>query len=416
MMLAVEIILTLIVSAACGSLLPYCAYLGLLALASLARPGSTTDSKSPTPSRRFLFVIPAHDEEQSIEATVRSCANVSYPRGDFEILVIADNCRDATAAIARIAGARVVEREDQHRKSKGYAFEDVFAQLEHSDDFDRFDALVAVDADTSVDPEILSAFAARLDQGDDWIQGYYTVRNPDHSWRTRLLTYAFALVNGIWLLGQDRLGLSAGLKGNGMCFSVRGLRRNPWRATSGLVEDMEFAWRLRLAGEHVRFARAARVYGEMVAHSGDAAVTQRQRWEVGRSALFHEFAPRVAAARSLGIGKRLAYLIELSMPPLVRLVSLAIAITSFSALVAWRFPLAFWPAVSLLVISGLAIVLYLISPFLAFGVPARYLLDFMHIPRYALWKAMVSRREKPATWIRTEREVLRSASGRGLGA
>ena len=55
-----------------------------------------------------------------------------------------------------------------------------------------------------------------------------------------MMTYAFSLTNGVWMLGLERLGLGVGLKGNGMCFSARGLRRFPWRA-HGLVEDMEFA-------------------------------------------------------------------------------------------------------------------------------------------------------------------------------
>ena len=66
------------------------------------------------------------------------------------------------------------------------------------------------------------------------------------------MTYAFSLFNGVMPLGQNALGTSAAFKGNGMCFSTRGLRRRPWKSY-GLVEDMEYSWTLRIAGEKIAF-------------------------------------------------------------------------------------------------------------------------------------------------------------------
>ena len=108
-----------------------------------------------------------------------------------------------------------------------------------------------------------------------------------------MMTYAFSLANGVWLLGLERLGLGVGLKGNGMCFSSRGLRRFPWRAY-GLVEDMEFALMLRARGERVRFLPEARVFGEMVSRGGPGAASQRRRWEAGRRSLRGKFAGPLA--------------------------------------------------------------------------------------------------------------------------
>src|SRR5262249_39063394 len=154
-------------------------------------------------------------------------------------------------------------------------------------------AAVLIDADTNVDPGLLRIFDRALGEGKDWVQGYYTVRNPDASWRTRMMTYAFSLANGVWMLGLDRLGLGVGLRGNGMCFSRRGLRRVPWEA-HGLVEDMEFAQILPVRGERVRFEPDARVFGEMVSRGGSGAASQRQRWEVGRRSLRGKFARPLA--------------------------------------------------------------------------------------------------------------------------
>ena len=167
-----------------------------------------------------------------------------------------------------------------------------------------------------VDPGLLPAFDAGLAEGKDWLQGYYTVRNPDASWRTRMMTYAFSLANGVWMLGLERLGLGVGLKGNGMCFSSRGLRRFPWRAY-GLVEDMEFALMLRARGERVRFLPEARVFGEMVSRGGPGAASQRRRWEAGRRALRGKFAGPLAGSESIGPYRKVMYLLDLFFPPLV---------------------------------------------------------------------------------------------------
>ncbi len=88
------------------------------------------------------------------------------------------------------------------------------------------------------------------------------------------MTYAFSLFNGVMHLGQNALGSSAGFKGNGMCFSTRGLRRRPWQCY-GLVEDMEYSWTLRVAGEKIGFQPDASVYGAMlgVGRSGGGRIS-----------------------------------------------------------------------------------------------------------------------------------------------
>src|SRR4029077_8227888 len=111
---------------------------------------------------------------------------------------------------------------------KGYAIDFLIEVLQESGEFESIDALVIVDADSTVDPYLLRAFDRELQSGHDWLQAYYTVSNPDESWRTRLLTYSFSLFNGVMPLGKARLGMSAALTGNGMCFSVKGLKRVPW--------------------------------------------------------------------------------------------------------------------------------------------------------------------------------------------
>ncbi len=271
------------------ALLPFYLLLATVLVAALAgrrdRPVPEAATGAVTPRPRFLVVIPAHDEEALIAATVRGCRSLDYDPGRFAVHVIADNCSDRTAVRAREAGAIVFERSDTALKSKGHALESFFAAVPDArPGSSDYDAAVIVDADTRVDPDALNMFADALARGQDWVQAYYTVSNADASWRTRLMTYAFSLANGVWMCGLDRMGLGVGLKGNGMCFSRRGLARFPWKAY-GLVEDMEFALMLRVAGEKVRFRPDAVVRGEMVSRGGPAAASQRLRWEAGRKSL-----------------------------------------------------------------------------------------------------------------------------------
>jgi 1,2-diacylglycerol 3-beta-glucosyltransferase len=382
-------------------------FLFLLAASLAALLASREKPSSIGPSSRMLIVIPAHDEENGIATTVESCLASDYPSLLFGVVVIADNCVDQTAAVAAQAGARVVERADAVKKSKGYAIEFLIDSLTRSGEIASLDAVVVIDADTTIDRELLRRFDEGLRVDRDWIQCYYTVANPDQSWRTRLLTYAFSLYNGVLLLGTEALGSSAGFKGNGMCFSTRGLRRRPWTCY-GLVEDMEYSWTLRVAGEKIAFDRRACVYGAMVGSGGKAAASQRLRWEFGRSQIRRKYLPRLLASNHIGWWDKLVSCCELLLPPmtylaiiyvtLVVLDALAVALigASSSGVVPWLLAAA--------ALMTAALVVYGVSPFLALRLPWRYARSVALFPLYMAWKLVVSRAGPPEVWVRTARE------------
>jgi 1,2-diacylglycerol 3-beta-glucosyltransferase len=370
------------------------------------KPAHTAGSTLP----RFLIVIPAHDEETLIGTTVRSCRAQDYPASHFAVHVIADNCSDRTADRAREAGAQVFERSNLTLKSKGHALEEFFATIPDASTRDgAYDAVVIVDADTDLDGRLLGEFAEALALGQDWIQAYYTVSNADASWRTRLMTYAFSLANGVWMLGLDRLGFGVGLKGNGMCFSRRGLGRYRWRA-HGLVEDMEFALMLRAAGERVHFRKSAIVRGEIVSRGGPAAVSQRLRWEAGRKALRNSFREEIRTSRKLGLLEKTVYLIDLYFPPLGQLALIttipafvlmtSVILNGSSSSPSSSYVLATYGAYFAL------LTLYALSPILAMGLPKRYMMSLIALPYYLSWRALKTVGRKPAAWVRTPREKI----------
>ena len=146
----------------------------------------------PAPRTRFTVLVPAHDEELLIRRVVGSLLAVDYPPDLYQVHVIADNCTDRTAELARAQGAVVHERQDAARRGKGYALRWLFAQLLR--DPASGDAFVIVDADSIVNQGFLRALDRRLRGDTVAIQAYGTVLNVAAWWGTALRYVAFALL------------------------------------------------------------------------------------------------------------------------------------------------------------------------------------------------------------------------------
>lgn len=368
--------------------------LALTLLSARARPLAALAPKS-----RFRVIIPAHDEALGIGETVRSVLALDYPRDLFEVTVVADNCSDDTAAVARAAGATVLERRHETERGKGYALHHAFERLPAD-----VGGAVVIDADTLVSPNLLRAFDARLQAGAGAVQADYAVRNPDAAWRTRLIAIAFGAFHIVRSRARERLGLSAGLRGNGMCFATRVLAAVPHEAFS-IVEDVEYGIRLAEAGVRVAYADEAHVYGEMVS-TATAASSQRTRWEGGRLALAKRHAGRLLAAGMRGNRVLLDLAVDILVPPLSRIAVLSVVgllISTLAGMVTGGFGLS--RALFTFSLSSLA--LYVFRGWMVSGTGARGLGTLALAPFYVVWKVTL-RKKTPAggnpEWVRTERE------------
>jgi cellulose synthase/poly-beta-1,6-N-acetylglucosamine synthase-like glycosyltransferase len=369
----------------------------LAALAVLARRQGLP--RATAPRLKFDVVVPAHNEEIEIGATVASLLALGYPRTHFRVLVIADNCVDGTAAKAAAAGARVLVRDDLELRGKGHALAYAFS-LSLAEGF--ADAVVVVDADTVVSKNLLSAFAARFEAGAEVLQAEYGVRNPLSSWRTRLMTIALSAFHGVRSLARERLRLSCGLRGNGMAFSSAILRRVPPSAFS-IVEDLEYGLQLGRAGVRVQYAGEAKVLGQMV-EGERASRSQRQRWESGRRAIVRQQGlPLLTEALRRRNLVLFDLLVDLLVPPVGELlafivVGAALCVFAGAGSVApW-----IWGA------SFAGLLLYVLRGWSLSGVGLYGLVDLMWAPVYILWKLTLWFRHKgkrPLEWIRTTREV-----------
>ena len=227
------------------------------------------------------------------------------------------------------------------------------------------------------------------------------------------MTYSFALINGVLLRGQTALGWSAGLRGNGMCFSVRGMERCPWR-TFGLVEDIEYSWTIRAQGEKIAFAPEATVYATMLTKGGPAAATQRQRWEAGRRELKARMLGPILRSEKLGLLERIAAIVELQMPTLMTLALFLLILTTTSVFLFFNAAPGLGTTLPRLLMvvnafSASALLVYGVSPFLLFPLPADLLMSLVHFPTYAIWKLSMAFQKPPSRWIRTARESRQSS-------
>jgi cellulose synthase/poly-beta-1,6-N-acetylglucosamine synthase-like glycosyltransferase len=266
-------------------------YLLLLTVCALFAPRHTLPRTGP-PDRKFLILTPAHDEEKLLPELLDSLAALDYPRNLIEVHVVADNCTDRTAEIARARGATAYERTDPNLRGKGYALNWLLDKLRPrlSAPVAQNLAFVILDADSLVSPDFLTVMDARLARGERVIQAYSAVRDPDRSWTVSLRYAALAVLHYLRPQGRMVLGASAGLKGNGMVFAADIVVQHAWSAS--LVEDIEYHMALILDGERVMFAPDAVVLAEM---PGTLAASQSQnvRWERGRLEMLRAYVPRL---------------------------------------------------------------------------------------------------------------------------
>jgi 1,2-diacylglycerol 3-beta-glucosyltransferase len=261
----------------------------LLGLCGAAFAGARRSRPAWDGDLSIVVLVPAHDEEGQIRTAVDSLLQCDYAPARREIIVIADNCTDQTAPFARAAGATVWERQDQERRGKGQAVSWALARLPA--ERPGTEAVVMMDADCSADRGMLTSLARALGTGADAVQGTYIASNPDASTTAALRFAGYALINLVRPAGKDALGLSCGLVGSGMGFSMRALSAVPWAAFS-VTEDKEQHLHLLEAGIRVHFVVDAVVRSPMPTDQRHSK-TQQVRWETGNVELARRWVPRL---------------------------------------------------------------------------------------------------------------------------
>lgn len=347
------------------------------------------DDKNPI---RFCVVIPAHDEEDGIMATIHSVLSAHSGNDCVELVVVADNCSDKTASRAREASVRVLERNDLAQRGKGFALDFAFKRLM----LENHDVYVVIDADTRIEPHFFKSIASHFRSGADGVQCAYRASNPEASVRARLMHIAWLAFNVLRPRGRQFWGQSVGLNGNGFALSRSALEAVPYEAGS-IAEDLEYHLRLIESGRRLSFCGDTTVWSP-VPISGKVAATQRSRWEGGRLRMIREQAPRLAMGFFQGKLSSLEPLFELLLLPLAYHVLLLL----FLLVLPWA------PGKWLAVLGLGTVALHVVVAMVLGRATWNDWLSLATAPFYILWKLMLGRKllaasTKDAAWVRTER-------------
>jgi len=366
----------------------------LLSLPAM-RPQTFPAGRRPT----VCVLVPAHDEAEVIATTLRSVRAQLAP-GD-RVLVVADNCSDDTARIARAEGAEVIERTDLSRRGKGYALDFGVCHLEQVPP----EIVVIVDADCELHDGALDRLARRSAEQGCPVQALYLMHSPQGArLKTRVGEFAWSVRNKLRPLGYHRLGLPCQLMGTGMAF--------PWPVIRGaalanghIVEDLKLGLELARTGTPPLFCPDAVVTSVFPA-STEGTRTQRTRWEHGHlSMIFSDGIGFLAAALARFQLRQVAMLLDLCVPPLALLVLLvstllAIDVAAYAVLELAR-PLGL--ALFACLVLGISVLL----AWFACGRRILSLRDLSYAPFYALGKIPLYVRflvGRQVEWVRSRRD------------
>ena len=351
----------------------------------------------------FAIIVPAHNEELLISRFCENILQINYPISLQKVFIIADNCIDKTAEICGKYNVHVLNRFDSEKKGKGFAIEWALEQIK----LDNFDAILILDADTTVKPSILKELNKMINDGSQAIQCYIKVPNRDESWFTQLI-FISRTVNGLlYHYPKYKLGLSSYLMGTGMCFKSNLLQEKKWTAFT-LSEDWEYFAQLVEQGIKIDFAVRAVVL-QQESKSLQQATTQRLRWASGRFYVVKELGFRLLFK---GLSKRDIVMADASLALIFPNWSLLINLIALVFICSLLLPSSAFKTVA--IISSLSLVgfqgLLLLSGIYLSGNYWSVFKAILIAPLFLVWKMAIdilcmTGLYKGKKWIRTERHI-----------
>lgn len=377
--------------------------LSLAALFLLVQVGAALKSPLP-PARpprrpRIAILIPAHNEATGIRPTLLQ-AKAQLQIGD-RLLVVADNCSDETAQIARAAGAEVCERENALLRGKGYALDHGIRALQG----DPPDVVVVIDADCSLTDDAISHVASWSHMTGRPAQARYLMRAPGAKLSSRMAEFAMRLKNWVRPRGMARMSMPCGLYGSGMAFPWAVVERVPF-ASGHIAEDVQLGLRSCEVGAPPMFCEMAEV-SSVFPDNAEGDRSQRRRWEHGHLKLLLSVGPRMVAAGLLR--RRWSQLVmacDLMIPPLALLMiglAVAAAIGIVVALLGAGIAIVTTAMLGLIALALAVLLTWANFARDIIGVGELAILPILLLRKISIYAAFLFHRQ--VDWIRTKRDT-----------
>lgn len=232
------------------------------------------------PKKKFLLLIPAHNEGAVIKPLIENLLSLDYPKDLYDVVVIADNCTDNTAQLVRSAGAIALEHTSLPGELKGKPYAIQYALEQYDKEInEKYDAISIFDADNLVSKNYLLEMNKHLIEGHRLIQCYLDSKNPNDNWISLGYSASYYFMNRSWQLAKSRLRLGNAIGGTGFTVEKTLLKKVGWSARS-LTEDLEFTMQCLLIGEKAYWSHEAKIYDEKPVDF-KASCVQRLRWARG---------------------------------------------------------------------------------------------------------------------------------------
>lgn len=265
-MLKIVIILILIL------ILAYASHFIIINIGNLKRK---TKTESKNKKNFFAILIAARNEELVVEKLVNSLKRQNYPSDKYEIYVIANNCTDNTACVAKKAGATVIECTEKV-KSKGEVLKYTFGKLKENK---GIDAYAIFDADNLVDNNFLNEMNNTINEGYNVSQGFRDTKNIGDNWLSSSYALLYYIDNLFINRARHYMKRSAILNGTGIVIKKEVIDKYGYNPKT-LTEDIEFTVMCVLNDEKIAFTETAIIYDEQVTEL-KLSMTQRKRWSFG---------------------------------------------------------------------------------------------------------------------------------------
>lgn len=250
---------------------------------------------------KYAFLISARNEENVIDQLCDCIIKQDYPSELIDIYVVADNCNDRTAEVAREHGAIVYERFNNKLIGKGYALSELLDHIDSTVGYDAYDGYFVVDADNILEPNYVSEMNKCYAAGERLVIGYRNSKNFGDNW----ISSGYSL----WFLRESRqlngvrsvLGTSSEIKGTGFLIHKDIIKRQGGWIHHLLIEDVQFAIENVLCGEKVAYCDTAILYDEQPTDFM-TSWWQRKRWCRGYLQVLRRYSLKLVAAFFKGRG------------------------------------------------------------------------------------------------------------------